>query len=193
MLERLKRDCGVDGGVKKLRAVTEKVSAATEPFRRDVQVRRVLELLRTAADSQGKRKIVLAAGRDGVTLCTPPHSFLEVATTATITIHDRRGQRLGSVRLAYAPELGQGTTTEELTALIREVLAAWDGPPPRLCYVTDAGDQEVKFFRQVLRKMSHPRSGARREWVWIVDFDHAAQRITTMAEALFGDTDQARG
>jgi hypothetical protein len=44
-----------------------------------------------------------------ITLCTRPHSFFEVATTATLSIHDRKGQRLGTVYLAYAPELGQQT------------------------------------------------------------------------------------
>jgi len=31
------------------------------------------------------------------------------------------------------------------------VLAAWSGPLPRLCYVTDAGDQETAYYRKVLR------------------------------------------
>lgn len=192
VLQRLRREHGVDWGVKKLRDVTENLSAAMEQFRREFQVKQVLKLLRQAADSKGKRKIVLSAGRDGITLCTTPYSFFEVATTATITVYDRRGRRLGSVFLAYAPELGQGTMTDELAALLRQVLAEWDGPLPRLCYVTDAGENEVKFYRQVLRRMHHPRTGARLEWVWIVDYYHAAQRITKMAEALFGDTAQGQ-
>jgi hypothetical protein len=191
VLERLRREHGVTWGVEKLRSLGQNIATAMSEFRRDFQTQRVLDLLRQAADSRGKRKIVLAAGRDGITLCTQPHSFFEVATTATLTVYDRRGRRLGSVFLAYAPELGQGTMSDELAALIRDVLAQWEGPPPRLCYVTDAGDSEVKFYRQVLRPMRHPRTGQRLSWQWIVDYYHTALRITTMAEALFGDTPQA--
>ena len=39
--------------------------------------------------------------------------------------------------------------------------------------------------------MRHPRTGQRLKWQWIVDYYHTALRITTMAEALFGDTPQA--
>ena len=192
VLQRLRREHGVEWGVKKLRDVTEHLSTAMEEFRREFQTKRVLELLQQAAASKGNRKIVLAAGRDGITLMTYPHSFYEVATTATLTVYDRRGRRVGSVFLAYAPQLGQGQMTDELAALIREVLAEWEGPLPRLCYVTDAGENEVKFYREVLRRMRHPRSGQRLQWSWIVDYYHAAQRITTMAEALFGDSAQGQ-
>ena len=191
VLERLRREHGVTWGVEKLRGLGQNIAAAMSEFRREFQTQKVLDLLRQAADSRGKRKIVLAVGRDGITLCTQPHSFFEVATTATLTVYDRRGRRLGSVFLAYAPELGQGTMSDELAALIRDVLAQWEGPLPRLCYVTDAGENEVKFYRRVLRPMRHPRTGQRLPWRWIVDYYHAAQRITTMAEALFGDTPQA--
>jgi hypothetical protein len=191
VLERLRREHDVTWGVEKLRGLGQNIAAAMSQFRREFQTQKVLDLLRQAAESRGKRKIVLAVGRDGITLRTQPHSFFEVATTATLTVYDRRGRRLGSVFLAYAPELGQGTMSDELAALIRDVLAQWEGPPPRLGYVTDAGESEVKFYRQVLRPMRHPRTGQRLPWRWIVDYYHTALRITTMAEALFGDTAQA--
>lgn len=191
VLERLRREHGVTWGVEKLRDLGQNIAAAMSEFRREFQTRKVLDLLRQADESRGNRKIVLAVGRDGITLCTRPHSFYEVATTATLTVYDRRGRRLGSVFLAYAPELGQGTMSDELATLIRDVLAQWEGPPPRLCYVTDAGENEVKFYRQVLRPMRHPRTGQRLPWQWIVDYYHTALRITTMSEALFGDTPQA--
>lgn len=192
VLQRLRREHGVEWGVQKLRDLTENLSRAMEEFRREFQTKRVLELLQQAADSKGNRKIVLAVGRDGITLMTQPHSFYEVATTATLTVYDRRGRRVGSVFLAYAPQLGQGQMTDELAALIREVLAEWEGPLPRLCYVTDAGENEVKFYRQVLRPLRRPRTGQRLEWSWIVDYYHATQRITTLAEALFGDSAQGQ-
>ena len=191
VLARLKERHGVTWGVKKLRAVTEHLAAAMERFRREYQAKQVVEWLRAAQGSKGRHRPVLAVGRDGITLQTQPHSFYEVATTATLTVYDRQGRRLGTVYLAYAPELGQQTMTDELTALVEDVLRQWEGPLPRLAYITDAGDSETKYYRQVLKKLRHPRTGQRLAWQWVVDFYHAAQRLTTMAEALFGSGREA--
>jgi len=185
VLTRLKERHGVTWGVKKLRAVTEHVAAAMERFRRDYQAKQVVAWLHAAQQSQGQHRPVLAVGRDGITLQTRPHSHYEVASTATLTVYDRRGQRLGTVYLAYAPELGQATMTDELTALVSEVLRQWAGPLPRLAYLTDAGDSETKYYR-LLKKLRHPRTGQRLVWQWIVDYFHAAQRLTTIGEALLG-------
>jgi hypothetical protein len=186
VLARLRERHGVEWGVKKLRAVTSQVAVSMEEHRRAHQARQVVEWLHEAQQSKGKHRPVLAAGRDGITLCTSPHSFYEVATTATLTVYDRRGKRLGSVYLAYAPELGQQAMTDELTALLEEVLRRWEGPLPRLAYITDAGDHETGYYHRMLKRLKHPRTGQRLAWQWIVDFYHAAQRLTAMGEALFG-------
>ena len=186
VLARLKERHGVNWGVKKLRAVTASVASSMEEHRREQQVQQVLDLLQQAHESLGSGRVVLAAGRDGITLGMQPHGIFEVATTATLTVYDRKSKRLGSVYLAYAPQLGQQTMTDELTALLEEVLRQWEGPPPRLAYVTDAGDHESTYYRRVLKKLKHPRTGKPLAWQWIVDFYHAAQRLTTMAESLFG-------
>lgn len=191
VLDRLRRQFGVEWGVKKLRALAQQISAELTPLRREQQAARVVEWLRRAEEQRGSGLPVLAVGRDGITLCTRPHRFCEVATTATLTVYDRRGQRLGTVYLAYAPELGQQTMSDELTALINEVLRQWKRPVPRLTYVTDAGDSEVKYFRQVLRKMRHPVTNKRLDWQWIVDFYHASERLHTMGVALFGEGQRA--
>jgi hypothetical protein len=136
----------------------------------------------------GYRRPVLCVGRDGISLGMQPDGSFEVATTATMTVYDRQGKRLGTVYLAQPPELGQPTMTRELTALLEEVLTRWQGPTPQWCYVTDAGDNETAYYRQVLRRMRHPRTGQRLEWQWVVDYYHASQRITVLAEALFGQT-----
>ena len=187
VLARMRREHGVEWGVKKLRALAEQVSIAMTPLQREQQAAKVVEWLKQAQAQRGSGKPVLAVGRDGITLCTRPHRFYEVATTATITVYDRRGQRLGTVYLGYVPELGQDTMTDELTALIQEILRRWTEPLPRLSYITDAGDSEVKFFRRVLRKMRHPVTGKRLDWQWIVDFYHASERLHTMGVALFGE------
>ena len=169
-LARFKRDHGVVWGVKKLRAAADKIATMMEPFRREQQAAQVVRWLRQAQDSKGKHRPALAVGRDGITLCTQPYSFFEVATTATLSVYDRKGRRLGTVYLAYAPELGQQAMTDELTALINEVLRQWTGPLPRLTYLTDAGDSETQYYRRVLRKMKQPRTGERLDWQWVVDF-----------------------
>jgi hypothetical protein len=186
VLERLKREHHVAWGAERLRQVTQEISEGMERFRQDQQVQKVLELLEKAQHSRGSCKPVLSVGRDGITLCDYRTRFWEVATAATVTVYDRRGGRLGTVYLAFTPQLGQQTMTDRLTALIRDILQRWEGPLPRLAYVTDAGDNETKFYRKVLRPMRHPRTGERLEWRRIVDYYHASKRIWDMAEALFG-------
>lgn len=186
VLDRLKHQHHVAWGAERLRQVTGEISQGMVQFRQEQQVLKVLELLEKARRSQGKCKPVLSVGRDGISLCEYRHRFYEVATAATVAVYDRRGQRLGTVYLAFAPQLGQQTMTDQLTALIRDILQRWEGPLPRLAYVTDAGDNETKFYREVLRTMRHPRTGQRLQWRRIVDYYHTSQRIWEMAEALFG-------
>jgi hypothetical protein len=187
-LLRLREDHGVGWGVKKLREVTAAVSAAMTEQRHETQVARLLELLEQASASTGKHKPVLSVGRDGITLGVRCQggSVFEVATTGTVTVLDRRGRRLGTVYLAYTPEFGQKTMSTALTRLLQDVLKGWQGPLPRLCYVTDAGDNETTYYDKVLRRMKHPSSGATLEWIRVVDYYHASERIWTMAELLFG-------
>jgi hypothetical protein len=194
VLDRLKRHHRVAWGPERLRAVTRGISQAMERFREEHQVRRILELLEQARQSRGPGRPVLSVGRDGTSLCEYRYRFFEVATAATVTVYDRRGQRLGSVYLAFAPQLGQQTMTDQLTALLQAILQGWEGPLPHLAYVTDAGDHETTYYRKVLRTMRHPRTGERLRWRRIVDYYHASERIWTMAEALFGrNNERSRG
>jgi hypothetical protein len=187
-LQRLRQDHGVGWGVKKLRQVTEAVSQRLAQQRQPAQAERLLAWLGQAAAGTGRHKPVLSVGRDGITLglrCKGG-SLYEVASTATVSVLDRRGRRLGTVYLAYTPESGQPTMGRELTGLLRDVLRRWQGPLPRLCYVSDAGDNETGYYQRVLRRLKHPRTGERLEWLRVVDYYHASERVWALGELLFG-------
>jgi hypothetical protein len=193
-LQRLKQDHRVSWGVKKLRQVTERMAAALAAVRPEVQVEKLLQWLETASKSRGSHKPVLSVGRDGVTvpLAVKTGAIFEVASTGTVTVLDRRGRRVGTVYLGYMPESKQGRLTEELTTLLQVMLQRWAGPLPRLCYVTDAGDNETGYYSTVLQRMTHPRTGERLEWVRVLDYYHATRRLWTMADALFGSGSSAK-
>jgi hypothetical protein len=192
-LERLRRDHGVGWGVKKLRQVADALSSSLAEQRHGAQVDKLLELLRQASASTGRHKPVLSVGRDGITLGVriKRGNLFEVATTGTVSVLDRRGRRLGTVYLAYTPEAQQTTMSRELTGLLREVLERWQGPLPRLCYVTDAGDNETTYYDKVLVRMKHPCTGETLDWIRVVDYYHASERIWTLADLLFGKGQQS--
>jgi hypothetical protein len=193
-LQRLQQEHGVTWGVKKLRQVTQRVAEAMTEQRHDVQVEKLLQLLEQAWTSKGNHKPVLSVGRDGISFGVPIRggTIFEVASAGTVTVLDRRGQRLGTVYLAYMPESKQGTLSQQLTRLVTAVLQRWQRPLPRLCYVTDAGDNETAYYHKVLRRMRHPATGERLEWTRVVDYYHASERLWALAEALFGSGPVAR-
>jgi len=194
-LERLRQEHGVGWGVKKLRQVTGAVAQALAEQRHPAQVEKLLEWLRRASAAPGQHKPVLSVGRDGINLGVriKRGNGFEVATTATLSVLDRRGQRLGTVYVAYTPEPGQRTRSRELTRLLRDVLQQWEGPLPRLGYVTAAGENETTYYDKILSRLKHPRPGAQREWIRVVDYYHASERIWTMAELLFGKGRRSTG
>ena len=169
-----------------LRRVVQAMAQHYAPLRHEAQAERLIEWLEKAEKSRGKHAVTLAVGRDGVMIPTRP--CWEEASTATLSVLDRAGRRLGTVYLGRMPQPGQGTMTAQLLALIRDVLDRWPQKPPRLVYVTDAGEHPQAFYRYQLAGMNHPRTGERLKWEWIVDYYHACQRITKLAEALFGSS-----
>ena len=193
VLADLKRDHGVAWSVATLRAVIAVTWDGMAPHLHAEQVARVLSWLQQANASRGSRKPVLAVGRDGVFVPIRGDDSYREAATATLSVHDRAGRRLGTVDLGRMPESGQGTLSEQLTRLITEVLAGWSGPLPRLAYVTDAGHHQTEYFQRVLKPMRHPsHPGQSLEWEWVVDFDHASAYVHTLSEALFRDPRQAQ-
>ena len=183
---------GVTIGVERLRSLLLDVSSAMDEVRQQTQVERLLDLLKQADASSGRYKPSLIVSRDGITMREHEHSLYEVATTGTVTVSDRAGKRLGTVYLAYAPELGQHQMTDQLTALLEETLRKWEGSLPRLAYITDAGDNETAYFDRVLHPMVHPRTGEKLKWHRILDFYHAMERVWKLADVLFADDRRGR-
>jgi hypothetical protein len=193
VLASLERDHGVCLSVASLRTVVAAVAQGMEPHRQEAQVAQVLNLLGQAFQSRGGRKPVLAVGRDGLMLPIRDSECYREGATATLSVYDRRGQRLGTVYLGRMPEPGQETLSRQLTALLVAVLTRWTGPLPRLAYVTDGGHHQTQYFRRVLRRMNHPRqAGVRLEWEWVIDYYHACEYVYKLAEALFFDARRAQ-
>src|SRR5512140_2602938 len=193
VLEYLKRNHGVSWSVATLRKVIAGLSEGMESHRHDASVAQVLKWLDQAFQSRGGRKPVLAVGRDGLMLPIRGQECYREGATATLSVYDRRGRRLGTVYLGRMPEPGQETLSRQLTALLVAVLAQWTGPLPRLAYITDGGYQQTRYFRRVLKRMHHPRHpGQRLEWEWVIDYYHACEYVYKLAEALFSDTKRAQ-
>lgn len=191
VLALLRQEHGVSWSVHLLRKVTAAVSAGLAPFRHAAQVQQVLQWLQQAQDSRGPHRPLLVAGRDGIFVPLRSDGDYHEAATATVAVLDRRGRRLGTVYLGYMPEAGQTSLSEQMTALLKDVFLGWQGPLPRLQYVTDGGHHPSEYFARVLRRMVHPRTGQRLEWEWVIDYYHACGYISKLADALFGSGTRA--
>lgn len=188
LLDVLQREHHVSWSVKVLRCVTAAVSAGIAPYLRDVQRRALLRWLAQAHQSRGRRRVTLAVGRDGIMLPIRKQEGQKEGGVATISVYDRRGRRLGTLYLGEMPEPGQVTLSAELTALVQAVLAGCEGALPRLVYLTDAGYHQTTYFEEVLSQMEDPRRpGKRLEWLWIVDYYHAAGYVSRLANVLFSE------
>jgi hypothetical protein len=178
----------VNWSVKVLRQVTAAVSAGIAPYLRQAQQRALLGWLAQARRSKGRRRVVLVVGRDGIMLPIRKEEHYKEGGVATLSVYDRRGRRLGTVYLGEMPEPKQVRLGAELTALVQAVLAGCEGPLPRLLYLTDAGYHPTTYFEEVLSQMENPwRAGQRLEWLWIVDYYHAAGYVTRLANVLWSE------
>ncbi len=180
-----------------LRNVTQAVGEGMAQHLHDAQKDQLLRWLREASDSPGRSKPVLAVGRDGIMLPIRAEKRSETlyreGAAGTITISNRRGKRIGTVYVGWMPEELQVTISNMLTRLITDVLTEWDGPPPRLAYITDAGFHPTDYFHNVLKTMKDPRRPGRLlDWRWVVDFYHASEYVARLADVLFANNAAAR-
>jgi len=188
----LQREHGLQWSNDRLRKALAGVRQALLPWVPERQKLRLLNWLEQAQRSRGRHRPVLAAGRDGIMVPMCQGGYRE-ASTATLSVYDRQRRRLGTIYLARMPEEKQTTLTSVLTALLRATLTAWQGPLPRLAYITDKGSTPDEYYRRVLKQMKHPRDGQTLPWEWVLDFYHVCTYIGKMADALFGaETPAAR-
>lgn len=180
---------GVTWSHKRLRGVLRMYRRTVAKFRHEVQVERVLGWLEQASASRGCHQPVLAVGRDGVMVPIRDGGNQE-ASTATVSVYDRQKRRLGTVYLGQMPEPLQKTLSAQLDRLVDDVLKSWQGPLPRLGYITDKGKTHDTYWH-TLRNRKHPRDGRRLMWEWVLDFFHVCGYVSKLREALFGTTDSA--
>ena len=193
LLDLLARDHHVAWSVGTLRKVTAAISDGIGPYLQAARAEQLLAWLKEADQSCGRHKIVLSVGRDGIMLPIRDAATYKEGGVATLSVHDRRGRRLGTVYLGTMPEPGQGQLSQLLTDLLTTVLQQWTGPQPRLVYVTDAGYHPEHYFRTVLARMTDPRRpGQLLPWIRIVDYYHATSYVSQLAEVLFGEEKSRR-
>ena len=131
VLEMLEGDHDVHWSSTSLRKVLASLSAGMATHRHVSQVAQVVHWLEQARASTGRYQPTLSVGRDGifVPLC---HKVWQEGATATVSVLDRRGKRLGTVYLGHMPEPGQGTITTQLNTLLEDILRQVDSQGLRL-------------------------------------------------------------
>jgi hypothetical protein len=192
VLEMVQRDHGVSWSCTSLRKLLGSLRAGMAPYREGAQVERVLGWIEQARASTGRFRPTLAVGRDGI-FVPLRGGVAQEGATATVSVLDRRGKRLGTVYLGRMPESGQTTLSDQLTGLLQAIFQQVDSQLLRLAYVSDEGHHPSTYYHQVLKKMADPRRPWRPlEWIRIVDFYHACGYVQQLAEAIFGAGDEAQ-
>jgi hypothetical protein len=192
VLELLEKDHGVHWSCTSLRKVLGSLRRGMAPHRQACQGDQVVSWLDQAYASKGRFRPTLSVGRDGI-FVPLLRGVAQEGATATVSVLDRRGKRLGTVSLGHMPEAGQGTLTAQLSALLRDILSRVDSQGLRLVYVTDEGYHPSDYYHRVLKKMTDPRRPWRRlEWRRIIDFYHACQYLQQLADAIFGTGTEAQ-
>jgi hypothetical protein len=161
------------------------------PHREGAQVKQVLSWIEQARTSTGRFRPTLSVGRDGI-FVPLRGGVAQEGATATVSVLDRRGKRVGTAYLGQMPQSGQGTLTDQLSSLLQAILSQVDSQLLRLVYVSAEGHHPSTYYHQVLKKMVAPRRPWRRlEWRRIVDFYHACGYVQQLADTIFGAGDAA--
>ena len=134
----VERDHGVSWSCTSLRKLLGSLRAGMAPHREETQVERVLGWIEQARAARGRFRPTLSVGRDGI-FVPLRGGVAQEGATATVSVLDRRGKRVGTVYLGQMPESGQGTLTDQLTGLLQAILSQVDSQLLRLAYVSDEG------------------------------------------------------
>jgi hypothetical protein len=169
-------------GHEKLRKLTRNLAWGLEEQREPCQRAQLLEWIEQAR--KGRKTPVLSISRDGVSLGIQPYGFFEMAGVATVSVMSK-GQRLGTVYLACAPEENQQTLSDKLTELLKNTIRDCGKRIPELVYVTDAGKIETAYWKNTLRTFFV--DGQRIKVTRVLDYYHVSSRLTTIADALRTD------
>jgi hypothetical protein len=110
VLAMLEKDHHVPWSYSSLRTVLERLRTGMAPHRHDSQVDQVVRWLEQARDSTGRFRPTLSVRRDGI-FVPLRHGVAHKGATATISVLDRQGKRVGTVYLGHMPESGQKTLT----------------------------------------------------------------------------------
>ena len=192
VLAMLTKDHGVQWSCTTLRKLLGSLSAAMGTHRQVAQVDQVVRWLHQARASTGRFQPTIAVGRDGGNVPLR-HGAWKEGATATVSVMDRRGKRVGTVSLGQMPESGQTTLTTQLTALIQDILKQVDSLGLRLVSVSDDGYHPSDYDHTVLKKMQDPqRPWCTLTWIRIIDSYHACLYIQQWADAVFGPSPKGR-
>lgn len=186
-LEMITDQTGAKIGPEKLRKIIGTLAGGMEPLRQEAQVDQLMDWINKARE--GKQTPVLSVSRDGVALGIAPWSFFEMASVACISVL-ADGNKLGTVYLGCVPETNQTTLSNQLSDLLRETIRRCGAQVPDIVYVSDAGKIETAYWRNALSKFYV--EGKRIKITRVVDYYHAAERLTTIADALKFGTDEAK-
>ena len=192
VIELIQRDHSVLWSCPSLCKLLGSLRAGMAPHREGAQVEQVLRWLAQARTSRGRFRPTLSVGRDGI-FVPLRGGVAQEGATATVSVLDRRGKRVGTAYLGQMPESGQATLTDQLSNLLQAVLSQVDSQLLRLVYVSDEGHHPSPYYHQALKPMVDPRRPWRRlAWIRIVDFYHACGYVQPLADAIFGAGDEAQ-
>ena len=179
VVDAIEENFGSKIGHEKLRGLSSHLADSMEPHREECQRGQLLD--RIAQVRKRRKRPVLSVSRDGVSLGIQPFGFFEMAGVATISVM-QDGKRVGTVYITRTPEENQQTLSRNLTSLLTTTLTACGKKLPTVVYVTDAGKIETSYWKNTLRHLRI--AGQRIKITRVVDYFHASQRLTTIAEAL---------
>jgi hypothetical protein len=110
-----------------------------------------------------------------------PTGYREVGC-GTLTLYDRRGERLATVQYARMPEPKKVTLSEQLQAEAQAILGG--RPELRRVYLADGAESNWDLLAEVERAVG----GNPRKSIQIVDFYHACEHLKGGCDAIWGES-----